>query len=209
MTSAQYREPAPDRKKANFRVAIIACAVLAGMVGLTAASVPLYRIFCQVTGLAGTPQRADGLPLAEKISHVAGKEIDIRFDGNVRGLEWQFKPVENVMRVKFGEQNIAYFRATNMSSKPVTGSATFNVSPNRIGQYFVKMQCFCFNEQTLQPGETVDMPVIFYVEPDLLEERFGRTVSEITLSYTFFPVDHPTGATGLKTTGREQIAASA
>lgn len=208
MTRSQYYQHTQARQKANFRVAMIACLVLAGMIGLTAASVPLYRLFCQVTGLAGTPKQTQNLPSPEKLSLVADKEIDVRFDGNVRGLSWKFQPVKNVMRVNIGEQNIAYFRATNTSSEPVTGSATFNVSPNRIGQYFVKMQCFCFNEQTLQPGETVDMPVIFYVDPDLLEERFGRTVSEITLSYTFFPVEHPKDAAGVKATSREQIATS-
>jgi len=160
-------------------------ALVAGMAALGFASVPLYRMFCQVTGWGGTTQRAESAPGA-----VAGKSVVVRFDANVSpSLGWSFKPERGRETVTIGEKSIAFFTATNLTQQTITGSAAFNVAPSQSGAYFAKIQCFCFTEQTLQPGETVRMPVIFYVDPGMLKDPDARDVEEITLSYTFFPVD--------------------
>ena len=169
------------------RTGIMTAAFAAGMLGLAYASVPLYRLFCQVTGFGGTTQRAaadDAAPTA------MAETMSIRFDANVAdGLGWTFKPVETQTTVRIGERRLAFYRATNLTDQPITGIASFNVSPDTAGAYFVKVQCFCFNEQTLEPGETVDMPVSYYVDPALLKDASARKIDEITLSYTFFPVE--------------------
>ena len=172
------------------RVAVICASVAAGMVGLAYASVPLYRIFCQATGYGGTTQRA------EKPSNtILDRTITIRFDANVApGLPWQFEPAVRTMDVKIGENSLAFYEARNTSSLPVTGMATFNVTPEGAGSYFVKLACFCFTEQRLEPGQSVDMPVSFYVDPAIVTDRDASRISEITLSYTFFP--GPEKATG-------------
>jgi cytochrome c oxidase assembly protein subunit 11 len=175
----------------NGRTAAIAGLVVLAMVGLAFASVPLYRMFCQVTGFAGTTQRAtsDEAPGAR-----VGSIMSVRFDANVApGINWHFKPERTTERVTIGEREMAFYTAKNLSDVPVTGTATFNVTPTQAGQYFTKIQCFCFTEQTLQPGEEVRMPVIFFVDPKILEDEDARKISEITLSYTFYPVD-PSGA---------------
>jgi len=178
------RQPNPAR---NLRVALIAGSVAAGMVGLSYAAVPLYRLFCQVTGFGGTTQRADVAP--EKATD---SPVSVRFDANTSGnLAWSFHAVQTQMTVKVGEQNMAYYKATNISDKPVTGTAVFNVTPVQAGVYFNKIQCFCFTEQTLQPGESIEMPVSFFVDPDMLEDPDAAGIKEITLSYTFYPVDKP------------------
>lgn len=174
------------------RTGWMSAAFAAGMLGLAFASVPLYRIFCQVTGFGGTTQRAT---VADAPGAVA-ETMKIRFDGNVSpDLGWKFAPVETQTTVRIGERKLAFFRATNLTDKPITGIATFNVSPDTAGAYFVKIQCFCFNEQTLQPGQTVDMPVSYYVDPDLLKDESARKIDEITLSYTFFPAEEDTTKT--------------
>jgi cytochrome c oxidase assembly protein subunit 11 len=159
-------------------------AIALAMLGLAFASVPLYRIFCQATGFGGTTQRA-----AEGSAPGAtGQVIKVRFDSNVApDLPWKFEPVERTRTIRLGERKLAFFRATNLSDHPITGVATFNVSPDTAGQYFVKIQCFCFSAQTLQPGETVDMPVSYYVDPAIREDDSAKRIDEITLSYTFFP----------------------
>ncbi|WP_395663237.1 cytochrome c oxidase assembly protein [Aestuariivirga sp.] len=178
------RQPNPAR---NLRVALIAGSVAVGMVGLSYAAVPLYRLFCQVTGFGGTTQRADAAP--EKATD---SPVSVRFDANTSGnLAWSFHAVQTQMTVKVGEQNMAYYKATNISDKPVTGTAVFNVTPVQAGVYFNKIQCFCFTEQTLQPGESIEMPVSFFVDPDMLEDPDAAGIKEITLSYTFYPVDKP------------------
>jgi len=178
------RQPDPAR---NLRVALIAGSVAVGMVGLSYAAVPLYRLFCQVTGFGGTTQRADAAP--EKATD---SPVSVRFDANTSGnLAWSFHAVQTQMTVKVGEQNMAYYKATNISDKPVTGTAVFNVTPVQAGVYFNKIQCFCFTEQTLQPGESIEMPVSFFVDPDMLEDPDAAGIKEITLSYTFYPVDKP------------------
>jgi cytochrome c oxidase assembly protein subunit 11 len=157
------------------------------MVGLSFAAVPLYRIFCAKTGWAGTPQRAAAAP-----ETVAPDMVIVRFDANVTpGLPWRFEPVEPELTLHIGENKLAFFRATNLSKETVTGSAVFNVSPEIMGQYFTKVQCFCFTEQTLKPGEAVEMPVSFFIDPAILQDRDAKTVRDMTLSYTFYKVQKP------------------
>jgi cytochrome c oxidase assembly protein subunit 11 len=174
----------------NTRTAALAALVVAFMVGLAFASVPLYRLFCQATGFAGTTQRGGSAPGG------VNAIMSIRFDANVASsLPWTFKPERVTQTVRVGERQIAYFEAKNLSDHPITGQAGFNVTPSEAGVYFHKIQCFCFNEQTLKAGEDVRMPVIFYVDPAMLKDPDSRDVSEITLSYTFYPVD-PTKSRG-------------
>ncbi|MBC8037566.1 MAG: cytochrome c oxidase assembly protein [Rhizobiales bacterium] len=177
---------APTRNK-NRRVAMIAGGGALAMLGLAYASVPLYALFCQATGFGGTPQRADAAP-----AETAQQTISIRFDANTAGsLDWIFNAGQTTMTVKAGEQNMAYYRAANTSNRQLTGSAVFNVTPVSAGIYFNKIECFCFTEQTLKPGESVDMPVVFFVDSAILEDPDTRSIKEITLSYTFYPVDKP------------------
>ena len=173
------------------RTAALAFLLAFGMVGLAYASVPLYRMFCEATGFAGTPQRAVG----GQAPGPSGRMISVRFDANhSAALPWRFEPVDTRRDVAIGARNIALFEARNLSDRPVTGTATFNVTPSQAGQYFTKIQCFCFTEQRLSPGQEVQMPVVFYVDPAILDDPDARDISEITLSYTFYPVDRaPTG----------------
>jgi len=171
----------------NGRTAALAALLVAAMVGLAFASVPLYRLFCQVTGFGGTPLRADQIDASVKPT---GKIISVRFDANVNSaLPWSFEPEEHVQRVAVGARDMAFYTAKNLSDQPVTGTATFNVTPAQAGQYFTKIQCFCFTEQILKPGEEMRMPVVFFVDPKILEDKDASKISEITLSYTFYPVD--------------------
>jgi cytochrome c oxidase assembly protein subunit 11 len=168
----------------NLRVAILAGIGVCSMGGLGFAAVPLYRMFCEATGLNGTTQRGLRAPGA------VGQKVTVAFDSNVSPkLAWKFEPERRSDTIDIGGRDMAFFKATNLSSKPVTGTATFNVTPTSAGKYFTKIQCFCFTQQTLQPGETVRMPVIFYVDPKILNDPDTRDVQEITLSYTFYPVD--------------------
>ena len=171
----------------NLRTALLGVVLVFAMGGLAFASVPLYRMFCQVTGFAGTTQRAEG---EDAPGEVVGKIMSVRFDANAStALGWEFKPERHTERVAVGAREMAFYTAKNLSDKPVSGTATFNVTPMQAGRYFTKIQCFCFTEQTLQPGEEVRMPVVFYVDPKILEDRDADDISEITLSYTFYPVD--------------------
>ena len=169
----------------NGRTAALAALLVLAMVGLAYASVPLYRLFCQVTGFDGTTQRAEAAP-----GPVAGKEVAVRFDANTApSLPWRFGPEKPREIVTIGEREMAFYTAKNLSARPITGTASFNVSPTQAGKYFSKIQCFCFTEQTLKPGEEVRMPVVFFVDPKILQDPDAREISEITLSYTFYPVD--------------------
>jgi cytochrome c oxidase assembly protein subunit 11 len=146
--------------------------------------VPLYRIFCERTGYDGTPIRAD-------VAGQRGKAIDrvvtVSFTGDVnQSMPWAFYPKQNKIEAKVGETYLAFFEAKNLSNKPITGTATFNVSPEPWGPYFVKIECFCFTEQTLQPGQSVEMPVTFYLDPALADDKLLNRMSDVTLSYTFF-----------------------
>lgn len=172
--------------KRNGRTAGLAALLVLAMVGLAFASVPLYRLFCQVTGVDGTTLRATG----DAPGGIAGKQVDVRFDANTSSaLPWRFKPEQAVKNVRIGERYMAFYLAKNLSDKPVTGTATFNVTPVWAGKYFNKIQCFCFNQQTLQPGEEMRMPVVFFVDPKIVDDPDAGRISEITLSYTFYPVD--------------------
>jgi cytochrome c oxidase assembly protein subunit 11 len=174
---------APLRNR-NRRVAAFAVAGAAAMLGLGYASVPLYRLFCQVTGFQGTTQRATEAQAAGiKVSPVT---ISVRFDGNVdRDLPWAFKPVQVTQTVHLGARNLAFFTAKNLSDRPITGRASYNVSPDDAGKFFNKIQCFCFSEQTLQPGQEVTMPVTYYVDPAILDDEDGKDIKQITLAYVF------------------------
>ena len=173
----------------NLRIAMIALGIALAMVALGFASVPLYRMFCQVTGFAGTTQvgsESDAAIAANLAKSAGTPPISIRFDGNTDpGLPWDFAPERTTDTVQIGIRDLAFFTAKNNSSKPITGTATFNVEPEQAAPYFNKIQCFCFTEQTLQPGEEVRMPVLFYVDPAALDDPNMEGVEQITLSYTF------------------------
>ncbi|MFK4792862.1 cytochrome c oxidase assembly protein [Sphingobium sp. ZW T5_29] len=180
--------PSPfDRDRRNRRTLITMAAVGVAMLGLGFASVPLYRIFCQQTGFGGTTQRASG---DINVRAAVGHNMSIRFDSNVQpGMPWQFYPEHRTDTVTVGARDMAIFIAKNMSDKPVTGTASFNVTPTQAGAHFTKIQCFCFTQQTLKPGEEVRMPVLYYVDPKILADPNNRDTQEITLSYTFYPVE--------------------
>ena len=173
----------------NLRIALIAMGVAAAMVALGFASVPLYRMFCQVTGFAGTTQVASesDAAIAERLAASAGAPpISIRFDANTDpGLPWNFTPEQTTDKVQIGTRDLAFYTARNNGTVPITGTATFNVEPEQAAPYFNKIQCFCFTEQTLQPGEEIRMPVLFYVDPAALDDPNMEGVEQITLSYTF------------------------
>jgi len=180
-------------EKANTRVAIVCASLVFAMVGMAYASVPLYRIFCQVTGFGGTTQVSNGSD-----GVILDRKMTVYFDANVnRGLDWTFKPVQTKLTFKIGEEKLAFYRATNTSNRTITGTAVFNVSPPLAGQFFNKIQCFCFTEQTLKPGETKDMPVTFYIDPEIAKDKDLQELKEITLSYTFYekPGDKTTKST--------------
>jgi cytochrome c oxidase assembly protein subunit 11 len=170
------------------RTALILVGVVFGMTGVAFASVPLYRIFCQVTGFGGTPIRGEEAPGA-----VAGM-VGVRFDANIDpALPWRFEAVQKTIRIHPGARTQILYRSTNLTARPTTGRAIFNVTPLKAGQYFSKIECFCFTEQTLRGGQSVDMPVIFYVDPRIREDESTKDIDEITLSYTFYPVESPAG----------------
>lgn len=177
---------------ANRRVGLMAGLMALGMIGVAYAAVPLYRLFCQVTGFGGTTQVAVAAPTAAQEAAVAGRSIKIRFDSNIApGLEWRFKPKANEVSIPIGEKRLAFYTATNTGGASITGRAVYNVSPDVAGRYFIKIDCFCFTEQTLKAGETVDMPVSYYIDPAIMDDPVARKIDEITLSYTFYPVDKP------------------
>lgn len=173
-----------DRGKMALTAA--ACAVfVAGMVGMAFAAVPLYRLFCQITGLAGTTQRADAAPDA-----AIDRDVSVRFDANVgNGLGWGFRPLTRSVEIKVGAMGEAVFVAENRTDRPTTGTAVFNVTPLVVGAYFNKIACFCFDEQTLQPGERIEMPVTFFIDPAIADDPDLDYIRTITLSYTFYPVE--------------------
>jgi cytochrome c oxidase assembly protein subunit 11 len=163
---------------------VLACVgIVAGMGGLAYASVPLYDLFCKVTGFAGTPIVREG-----NAANVMDRTISVRFDANVSpGLRWTFQPETPEVKVKLGETTTVLYKVTNTGTKPSTGIATYNVQPDLAGTYFSKLECFCFTEQTLQPGETVESAVVFYIDPRLVKDGDVKDLSSITLSYTYFP----------------------
>lgn len=163
----------------------VACVVtVMGMTGAAFAAVPLYKMFCQVTGFDGTVMKADKAPDVQ-----LDETVLIRFDTNVRGLPMVFRAEQVSQRVRIGETGMAYFDVTNTSDKPISAKAAYNVVPERAGPYFQKLQCFCFDEQIIQPGQTMKFPVQYFVAPEMATDREAQGVHEITLSYTFYPTD--------------------
>jgi cytochrome c oxidase assembly protein subunit 11 len=172
----------PQRQK-MVRTALWCGALVTGMTALAFASVPLYDLFCRVTGFGGTP-----MVRSEAASRVSDRVIQVRFDANVAPtLGWRFEAETTVINARVGETKTVFYRVTNTSDVPTTGIATFNVQPSHAGAVFVKMQCFCFTEHTLKPGESMDAPVVFYIDPEIENYRDMRQVHAMTLSYTYFP----------------------
>jgi cytochrome c oxidase assembly protein subunit 11 len=173
---------AAKNARTGLKLALFALA----MVGLAFAAVPLYRIFCQVTGFGGATVRAADAPGA-----VAG-QVGVRFDANIDPrLPWTFKPAQETVRIHPGARTTIYYEAQNLVARPTTGRAIFNVTPVQAGAYFSKIECFCFTEQTLKAGEKVEMPVVFFVDPKIRKDEATKDIDEITLSYTFYPVENP------------------
>ncbi len=181
---SEEKKTRPGHNVANRVVLGVCLTFFAGMVGMAYAAVPLYSLFCQVTGYGGTTQRT-----SQYADRVLDRDITVRFDTNAAGIAWDFRPAKRSMTIRIGETAQAHFTATNKSDKPVTGRATFNVTPDLSGAYFNKVECFCFTDTTLQPGETMDMPVVFYVDPDIVDVPEMKNISTITLSYTMFAVE--------------------
>jgi len=166
----------------NARLAWRLVAVVGGMLGLAYAAVPLYEAFCRATGFGGTP-----LVAQEGERPVISRTVQVRFDSNVDpNLAWRFEPLEREVRVRLGEEKLVFFRATNVSQRPIVGTATYNVTPERTAGWFNKIQCFCFTEQLLKPGQSVDMPVVFFVDAEMAKDRRYDDIRTITLSYTFY-----------------------
>jgi cytochrome c oxidase assembly protein subunit 11 len=166
----------------NARLAWTMVAVVGGMLGLSYAAVPLYQAFCKATGFAGTP-----LVAKEGERPVIARTVEVRFDTNTdANLPWRFEPEQRSVKVHLGEEKLVFFRATNRSQRPIVGTATYNVTPERTAGWFNKIQCFCFTEQLLQPGQSVDMPVLFFVDAEMNKDRRYDDVHTITLSYTFY-----------------------
>lgn len=195
----------PVRHDRNLRTLMMLVGVVAFMTGLAYASVPLYRLFCQVTGYGGTPQRADSAP-----SVVSDRVVNVTFTADVAGgLGWRFRPLQNSLDLKVGENKLAFYAAENLEDAPVTGQATFNVSPDTFGPYFTKIECFCFQSQTLAPGQKVEMPVSFFIDPAILDDPALKHINNVTLSYTFFrSAEQQDGKVGQMQTGSIKAAAS-
>ncbi|WP_073975472.1 cytochrome c oxidase assembly protein [Erythrobacter donghaensis] len=193
MASAAPATPSPARS--NLRTGALAFAGALAMLGLGYASVPLYRLFCQVTGFGGTTMVASESEAAAAARAATGQTISIRFDASAAmGMPWTFHPSQATDTVTIGERDIATYVARNDSEQTITGVATFNVEPEQAGKYFNKIQCFCFTEQTLAPGQEVTMPVLYFVDPAMLEDPNMKGVEQITLSYTFHRAEAPQDA---------------
>ena len=197
-------EPAPRNRKRLRRDALIAagCGVLvASMVGASFAAIPLYKIFCRVTGFAGTTQVARIAP-----KHELGRELTIRFDSNVApGLPWKFEPEQNEIKLHIGEVATVHYKVINEAARTITAQASYNVTPTTVGAYFDKINCFCFTEQTMKPGETREMTVVFYVDPKIVDDRDQDPLNTITLSYTFYRLPdaaQPVADATVKPTGK-------
>lgn len=186
--------------RSNRTVAIACVSFFVCMIGAAYASVPLYRIFCQVTGYGGTTQRVE-----QYSDTILDKTMKVRFDANTaNGLPWDFKPVEREVSVRIGETTMIKYEARNIFDEATFGRASFNVAPARAGAYFNKVECFCFTDTTLQPGEDMEMPVVFFVDPEIVNDPDLKDVKTITLSYTFFPIDKPKPVANTKATLSEK-----
>ncbi len=175
------------QQRSNATVATACVAFLVCMIGAAYAAVPLYRVFCQATGYAGTTQR-----VRQYSDTILDKTINVRFDANTdKGVPWDFKPVQREVTLRIGETTMIEYEAHNLSDRETYGRASFNVSPGNVGAYFDKVECFCFTDTTLKPGEKREMPVVFFVDPDIVKDPDLKDVKTITLSYTFFPIPKP------------------
>jgi cytochrome c oxidase assembly protein subunit 11 len=166
----------------NGKVALICVAAFFGMVGAAYAAVPLYKLFCQATGFDGTVRKAEVKP-----SKILDRKVTIRFDANIRELPWTFQTMQASQDIRIGDTGLAFFKVTNPTDKPQTGRALYNVVPESAGPYFQKLECFCFSSQTIQPHQTVEFPVVYFVDPQFADDPETKGKTEITLSYTFFP----------------------
>jgi cytochrome c oxidase assembly protein subunit 11 len=172
----------PAKRRRMAWTAGIVVAVVCGMTGLAFAAGPIYSTFCRVTGYGGTTQTATAAP-----TRMLDRTIDVQFDANVApGLPIEFAPEQRHQTLRLGETGLAFYRVHNTSDQPVTAIASYNVAPHKVGIYFQKLECFCFQEQVIGPGQTADLPVVYYVDPDLATDRDTEEVREVTLSYTFF-----------------------
>jgi cytochrome c oxidase assembly protein subunit 11 len=180
MTNAPHSEKKPLRR--DLLIAACCGALVAGMVGMSFAAIPLYKIFCSVTGFAGTTQVSRIAP-----KHMLGRTLTIRFDSNVTpGLPWKFVPEQNEIKLHIGEVATVHYKVVNETARTISAQASYNVSPPTVGAYFDKINCFCFTQQTMKPGETREMTVVFYVDPKIIEDRDQDVLNTITLSYTFY-----------------------
>ncbi len=188
----------------NRRVAVFSAAIAFSMLGAAYAAVPLYDMFCRVTGYGGTTQRA------EKAAETKlARTMTVRFDANVGGgLQWEFVPVSDPQTLPIGENGLAFYRVTNTSNHTIVGTATYNVAPEQAGVYFNKLACFCFTEQSLRPGESMEMPVSYFVDPEIVKDADARRINAITLSYTFYEVKKPAAAASATETGKGKDAAT-
>jgi cytochrome c oxidase assembly protein subunit 11 len=185
-------------KRSHGKVAAICGVAFFGMVGAAYAAVPLYKLFCQATGFDGTVRQAKVKP-----SKVLDRKIEIRFDANVRTLPWDFQALQTSQTVRIGDTGLAFFKVTNHGDKALTGRALYNVVPETAGPFFQKLECFCFSNQTIAPGQTVEFPVVYFVDPKIVDDPDAKDKSTITLSYTFFPaVPDAAGAKQATTTPR-------
>jgi cytochrome c oxidase assembly protein subunit 11 len=189
--STETDHNAPERvakRKVSDRTIAISClAFFFGMVGMAFAAVPLYAMFCQVTGYGGTTQRVEQMS-----DTILDKTITVRFDANTSGgLPWDFKPMQRDVSMKIGETKLIKYEARNITTQPTSGRALFNVTPMAAGAYFNKVECFCFTDTVLKPGEDLEMPVVFFVDPEIVNAPELKGVNTITLSYTFFPIPLP------------------
>ena len=195
----------PKTERTNRVVAVACVGFFAGMVGMAYAAVPLYDLFCKVTGYGGTTQRVE-----QYSKTVLDREIKVHFDANVSGgLPWDFKPVQRDVMLKIGETTQISYEAKNVFSAPTSGRASFNVTPQLAGAYFMKVECFCFTDTELKPGETMDMPVVFYVDPEIVDVPELKNINTITLSYTFFPIadDKPQASAAVRAGGNSKTNA--
>ncbi len=183
----QHQERTPPASKRHGAVAAVCALLVLSMAGLSFAAVPLYRLYCQVTGYQGTTQKA------EKGSDIVlDRVVKVHFDANTAAeLPWTFAPMQSSLEVKVGENTLAFYKATNNSDKPTTGTAVFNVTPDSVGSHFNKVQCFCFTEQRLEPGQSIEMAVSFFVDPAFVTDEETKNFSELTLSYAFYPLPEP------------------
>lgn len=185
-----WKKKKDSREEKRNSFAILLITVIIGMVGFSYASVPLYRLFCQATGFGGTTQVAESVQKPREMSKEE-RILTIRFNADVSdSIPWRFQPAQQEMKVRVGETALAFYRAYNPTNESIVGISTYNVTPQKAGIFFNKIQCFCFEEQRLQPKELVEMPVFFFIDAEMLEDETMDDVNIITLSYTFFPVNH-------------------